>query len=87
MKSLLVGTRRYLYKVYNYHDSRAYGYKRSGILFWLDGLDETGMILVKPLWNLCYYFVPLCVFVIILCDIFKYNLIEVVLTYNSNFRK
>jgi hypothetical protein len=45
------------------------------------------MILVKPLWNLCYYFVPLCVFVIILCDIFKYNLIEVVLTYNSNFRK
>jgi hypothetical protein len=27
-----------LCKVYNYHDSRAYGYKRSGILFWLDGM-------------------------------------------------
>jgi hypothetical protein len=27
MKSLLVGIGRYLYKVYNNHDSRAYGYK------------------------------------------------------------
>jgi hypothetical protein len=25
--------------------------------------------------NLCDYFVPLCAFVIILCDILKYNLI------------
>jgi hypothetical protein len=27
-----------LYKVYNYHDSRACSYKRSGILSRLDGL-------------------------------------------------
>jgi hypothetical protein len=27
------------------------------------------------LWNLCDYFVPLCAFVILLCDILKYNLI------------
>jgi hypothetical protein len=45
------------------------------------------MVLVKPLWNLCDYLVPLCAFVIILGDIFKYNLIGVVLTYNFNFRK
>jgi hypothetical protein len=37
MKSLLMGTRRYLYKVYNYHDSRVCGYKRSEILSKLDG--------------------------------------------------
>jgi hypothetical protein len=87
MKSLLVGTRCYLCNVYNYHDSRACGYKRYDILFWLDGLDMNGKVLVKPLWDLCDYFVPLCAFVIILCDIFKYNLIGVVLTYNFNFRK
>jgi hypothetical protein len=33
MKSLLVGTGHYLYKVYNYHDSLACGYKWYGILF------------------------------------------------------
>jgi hypothetical protein len=32
MKSLLVGTGRYLCKAYNYLDSRAYGYSRSAIL-------------------------------------------------------
>jgi hypothetical protein len=80
MESLLVGTGRYLCKVYNYHDSRAYGYKRFGILFWLDGLDGNGMVLVKLFWNLCDYFVPLC-------DIFKYNLIGVLLTNNFNLRK
>jgi hypothetical protein len=32
MKSLLVGIGCYLCKVDNYHDSRACGYKRSGIL-------------------------------------------------------
>jgi hypothetical protein len=74
MKSLLVGIGCYLCKVYNYHDSRACSYKRPGILFSLDGLDGDGMVLAKPLWNLCYYFVPLCAFVIILCDILKYNL-------------
>jgi hypothetical protein len=38
MKSLLVGIGCYLYKVYNYHDSRACGNKWSGILSRLDGL-------------------------------------------------
>jgi hypothetical protein len=52
MKSLRVGTGYNLSRVYNYHDSRAYGYKRSGILFWLDGLDGDGMGLVKTLWDL-----------------------------------
>jgi hypothetical protein len=58
MKSLLVGIGRYLCKVYNYHDSRACGYNRSGILFWLDGMDGNAVELVEPLWNLCDYFVP-----------------------------
>jgi hypothetical protein len=57
MKSLLMGTGRYFYKVYNYHDNESCGYKRSEILFWLDGLDENGVELVKPLWDLCDYFV------------------------------
>jgi hypothetical protein len=56
MKSLLIGTERYLCKVYNYHDNQACGYKQFRIFFWLDG---NGMELVKPLWNLCDYFVPL----------------------------
>jgi hypothetical protein len=38
MKSLLFGTGHYLCKVYNYHDSRTYGYKWYEILFRLDGL-------------------------------------------------
>jgi hypothetical protein len=45
--------------VYNYHDSRACGYKRSGILFWLDGLDGNGvelaMLFVESLWLLGAY--------------------------------
>jgi hypothetical protein len=32
MKSLLMGIGHYLYKVYNYHDNRACGDKRSEIL-------------------------------------------------------
>jgi hypothetical protein len=36
----------YLWKVYNYHNSRACGYKRSEILFWLDGMDVNVIILV-----------------------------------------
>jgi hypothetical protein len=75
MKSLLVGTWRYLCKVYNYHDSRACGYKRYGVLFWLDSLDGNEMVLVKYLWKLCDYFVPIYAFVIIIYDILKYNLI------------
>jgi hypothetical protein len=65
MKSLLVGTGRYLCKVYNYHDRRAYGYNRSGILFWLDGLVEIGMELIEPLWDLCDYYVPLWPYLVI----------------------
>jgi hypothetical protein len=32
--------------MYNYHDIRACGYKQYEILFWLDGMDGNGMILV-----------------------------------------
>jgi hypothetical protein len=38
MKSPLVGTGCYLCKVYNYHDSRACGYKRYAILPRIEGL-------------------------------------------------
>jgi hypothetical protein len=38
MKSLRVGTGRYLYKVYNYHNSRDCGYKWSGILPRIDDM-------------------------------------------------
>jgi hypothetical protein len=38
MKSLPVGTGRYLCKVYNYHDSRACGYKWYGILPIIEGI-------------------------------------------------
>jgi hypothetical protein len=37
-----MGIEHYLCKVYNYHDSRAYGCKRYGILFWLDGVMWDG---------------------------------------------
>jgi hypothetical protein len=71
MKSLLVGTGYNLCRVNNYHDSRACGYKRSGILFWLDGLNGDGMGLVKTFWDL---WDTLC-----LCghtyDMLKFNLI------------
>jgi hypothetical protein len=43
MKLIRMGTGRYLCKVYNYHDSRVYGYKLSGILPRIDGL---GMVFV-----------------------------------------
>jgi hypothetical protein len=49
MKSLLVGTRRYIFKVYNYHDSRACSYKRSKILFQLVNLVGNGVVLVETL--------------------------------------
>jgi hypothetical protein len=68
--------------VYNYHDSRACGYKRSRIFFWLDGLVGNGVELVKSLWNLCDYFVPVWPYFVIYL---KYNLNGVVLAYNLNF--
>jgi hypothetical protein len=49
MKSLLVGTGRYLYKVYNYHDSQACSYKRSWILFRLVGIVGNGVVFVETL--------------------------------------
>jgi hypothetical protein len=56
MKSLLVGIEHYLRKVYNYHDSRACDYKRSGILSGLDGM----IWLVYGSWcSLCENFVIL----------------------------
>jgi hypothetical protein len=62
MKSLLVGTRHYLCQVYNYHDSQACGYKRSGILFRLDWFewecDGFGLLFVGSfVITLC----PLCI--------------------------
>jgi hypothetical protein len=42
MKSLLVGIGHSLCKVYNCYDSRAYGYKRSEILFLLVGMVWDG---------------------------------------------
>jgi hypothetical protein len=47
MKSLRVGQGANLCRVYNYHDSRAYSYKWSGILPKIDGF---GMVLVW-LWH------------------------------------
>jgi hypothetical protein len=43
----------YLCKVYNCHDSSAYGYKRPVILFWLDDMvwmewDDSGLACVEP---------------------------------------
>jgi hypothetical protein len=55
-----MGTGRYLCKLYNYYDSRAYGYKRSGILFRLVGMVGNGVVFVETLWSLG---APLC-----LCD-------------------
>jgi hypothetical protein len=49
-----------LYKVYNYHDSRAYGYNRSGVLSRLDGYEfwnslcGSCVILCAPLWIILY---------------------------------
>jgi hypothetical protein len=56
MKSLLVGTGRYHCKVYNYHDSRACGYKRSRILPRIEGMVwEWDSFVV-----LCDHLCPLC---------------------------
>jgi hypothetical protein len=56
-----MGTGHYLYKVYNYHDSRVYSYKWSGILSRLVGLGVewsdfwfSCVICIIPLWiTLC----------------------------------
>jgi hypothetical protein len=65
MKSLLVGTRCHLCKVYNYHGSQACSYKRFGILTRLDG-----MVWVWFWFSLCGTFVILCALLwIIFCDI------------------
>jgi hypothetical protein len=64
MKSLLMSTWRYFYKVYNYYDSRTYSYKRSEILSRLDGLGY-GFSLAE--WSYVIYRTPLW---IMLCGIF-----------------
>jgi hypothetical protein len=70
MKSLLVGIGCYLCKVYNYHDSRAYGYKWSEILSRLDGLGVEWFWLL--FWLSCViYRIPLW---IMLCGIFLIQL-------------
>jgi hypothetical protein len=45
----ICGYRCYLCKVYNYHDSRACDYKRSGILFRLVGIVGNGVVFVETL--------------------------------------
>jgi hypothetical protein len=47
MKALLVGTGRYLCKVYNYHDSQACSYKRSEILPGIVGMVGNGVVFVE----------------------------------------
>jgi hypothetical protein len=49
MKSLLIGTWRYLCKMYNYHDSRACGYKRFEILSRLVGMVGNDVVFVEIL--------------------------------------
>jgi hypothetical protein len=69
MKSLCVGTGCYLCKVYNYYDSRACGYKRSGILPRIKGMvwEWDGLIWFgTTLWYyviLCALYDPWCTFV------------------------
>jgi hypothetical protein len=83
MKSLLVGIGCYLCKVYNYHDSRACGYKRYGILPRIDGL---GMgVEWSSFWLSCViYRIPLW---ITLCGILLIQLNLGSLACNFNFRK
>jgi hypothetical protein len=83
MKSLLIGTGCYLCKVHNYHDNWACGYKRSGILFWLDGLGMEWC--GYGFWISCViYRIRLW---IMLCGIFLFQLNWVVLSYNLNIRR
>jgi hypothetical protein len=67
MKSLLMGTGRYLCKVYTYHDSRACGYKRSGILPSLDGFGVEWFGFGLAVWSYVIYRIPLW---IMLCGTF-----------------
>jgi hypothetical protein len=85
MKLLLVGIGSYLCKVYNYHDCRACGYKRSGILFWLDGMVWMGM---DWFWSsLCgcrmIYRTPLW---IILWKLIQHNWVVLAYSYNIEDR-
>jgi hypothetical protein len=86
MKSLLIGIGHYLYKVYNYYDSRACGYKRSGVLFQLDGLgmEWFSFGFALAVWSCVIYRILLW---IPLCGIFLFQLNWVVLAYNLNIRR
>jgi hypothetical protein len=44
-----VGTGHYHYKVYNYHNSRACGYKQFGILPRIVGMVGNGVVFVETL--------------------------------------
>jgi hypothetical protein len=57
MKSLLVGTGYNLCKVYTYHDSQAYGYKRYEILSRLDGWVMVYGVIFEVLFDLLCPFV------------------------------
>jgi hypothetical protein len=70
----------YIYKVYNCHGSRAYDYKRSEILFWLDGVVWMRMwwfwsSLCKVIWSIELIFYHTL-------KLIQHNLI--VLAYNFN---
>jgi hypothetical protein len=53
-----MGTERYLCKVYKY-DSQACGYKRSGMLSRLDGLDVEWFSFGLSVWGYVIYRIPL----------------------------
>jgi hypothetical protein len=80
MKSLLVDTGRCLYKVYNYHDSRAYGYKWSRILPRIEGIglgvEWSGFWLSCVIYRILLW--------IMLCDILLIQLNLGRLAYNFN---
>jgi hypothetical protein len=65
MKSLLVRTGRYLYKVYNYHDRWACRYKQSGILYRLDWC-WMGLVLVRE-WDFVLTFVFYLTIILVFC--------------------
>jgi hypothetical protein len=63
MKSLLVGTRGYLCKVYNYHDNRACGYNQFGIIPRIEGMVwewNWWIWFGIALWYCVILYTPLC---------------------------
>jgi hypothetical protein len=83
MKSLHMGIGRYLCKVYNYHDSRPCGYKRSEILPRIEGIGLG--VKWSGFWLSCVIYGILLW--IMLCGILLIQLNWVDLAYNINLRK